>query len=68
MTRTPWFPASVKPVRRGLYEAQYAGSMPFMFAWNGKHWVFPSGERGLTFGLSQRDRWRGLTEPAKGTK
>lgn len=61
--KTRWFPASVKPVRRGWYEtdiATYSESLDeFRVYWTGKRWdsiIFPW----------HGDRWRGLTAPVKG--
>ena len=36
--RTPWFPSSVKPARRGVYERDF-GTIGIRFAyWTGTYW------------------------------
>lgn len=59
---TPWFTASVNPVRRGLYEVLYDGFVrPLMRLWDGLHWVYPERpEVRCGFGLWPNDQWRGV--------
>jgi hypothetical protein len=68
MKRTKWFPASIKPVRKGVYERKYYWGVDYAY-WNGSDWC-ASGE---TPGAAYCWRhllsdfflpWRGLTEPA----
>lgn len=64
---TEWYPASVKPVREGVYETRSDWSQTpikrkFKF---GKWWVFDSiSGRWLPsfFGSSWHSEWRGLAE------
>ncbi len=65
-TLTPWFPATVKPVRVGWYE--YTGwglgaRYPDRRFWTGKGWRF-SWELRSHLGLPD-DQWRGLASPPK---
>ena len=59
MTKTKWFPANVKPVRKGWYETTgcNSGLRPCMHLWTGKHWSAWSD--GMEYG--QLLPWRGLT-------
>jgi hypothetical protein len=68
MKRTKWFPASIKPVRKGVYERKYDWGVDYAY-WNGWDW----GVVGKTPGEAHDRRrllsdflipWRGLTEPA----
>ena len=43
MKKTPWFPADVKPVRRGLYETRGYLLSTTSF-WTGVDWVTPIGK------------------------
>jgi hypothetical protein len=39
MSLTPWFPAAVKPVRKGVYERKYAWmNCPMYSYWDGHTW------------------------------
>ena len=38
MELTPWFPADIKPVRKGVYEAGSPFIPPWFFRWNGTKW------------------------------
>jgi hypothetical protein len=41
MILTDWFPGSVKPVRKGVYQREYTygkAKFPFYCYWNGKQW------------------------------
>jgi hypothetical protein len=63
---TPWYPATVKPVRVGWYEYTGWGLSVRFFDrryWTGKGWRF-SWERRSYSGL-QGDEWRGLAAPPK---
>jgi hypothetical protein len=36
---TPWFPGSVKPTRKGVYERKATHEQWFVYSrWDGKHW------------------------------
>ena len=58
---TPWFPADVKPVRKGYYQRQYRDScMWWPDKWDGKEWKLCN-EDGTIIGPSFNDMpWRGL--------
>ena len=73
MKLTPWFPAKVKPARRGWYQANYMGYGTYWRYWSGKRWAFSHGpdschgqipesiDYGLcVFGDVAGDKWRGL--------
>lgn len=63
---TPWFPASIKPVRPGHYEIQFADGSGNgdTRVWTGTRWVWASGMKTL-FNTERRGRWRGLAEQPK---
>ena len=71
MTRTPWFPGTVKPVRVGLYEARFLGSgVIYVDWWNGEQWCNAQTHKPWPEGSVGEDQWRngewrGLTEEAK---
>lgn len=66
---TPWFPASVTPVRRGIYEYQYGpGSHDKRiqrFHWDGVMWrpIGKLAEWTAETAHVYRDQWRGLINP-----
>lgn len=71
---TPWFPASVKPARNGVYEVEGPedlGRNYFSYfdgeRWHGQ-WFTPERARakapGIGIGL-QSDKWRGLAQEPK---
>lgn len=73
--KTDWFPASVKPVRAGLYETERfqvtdAAAGIRLARWDGFNWryvestgLMPAGGR-MEMCTRDGDRWRGLTEEA----
>ena len=61
MTRTPWFPGTVKPVRVGLYEVEDCGWV-YLDYFDGEYWR--DVETGYRWNY-QNFEWRGLTEEAK---
>ncbi len=77
--RTPWFPASVKPVRDGVYEGEVEVDgyvcRCYQVSWRDDDWhvaiaASPTGDRLAMmpdlFGLlGPTFRWRGLTRPAE---
>ncbi len=79
--RTPWFPASVKPVREGAYEGEIEVDgcicRCYQVSWRNEMWhvaIAASADGGKQvmmadpFGLLSRNpsfRWRGLTRPAE---
>lgn len=67
---TPWFPASVKPVRAGVYWTRLLGdgSRGGYSFWNGRYWgneldTIENAKRYGGIGLSKE--WRGLAERPK---
>lgn len=61
--RTPWYPASVKPVRVGWYEFKCAGLIGFTEArWDSNAWRFTDDNVLIPI---PGDEWRGLTRPAE---
>lgn len=56
--RTPWFPASVKPVHVGRYEYRIGG-VTLKLHWTGKTWRTSGGRR---MSVWPDDQWRGLVE------
>ena len=73
MIKTPWFPVTIKPARKGVYEATSVIGRPVFSYWNGKHWLTyqytPRRARQSKFvsGLMYQDgvQWRGLTQEQK---
>lgn len=67
--RTPWFPASIKPVRDGWYEWQCAsvlGSATARAQWAVDDWIHATGPTLFTPRFECLScRWRGLTRPAE---
>lgn len=61
--RTPWFPASIKPVHEGEYECFMTGIGFVRLRWDGGSFWSPNGwPAGFGAGGFERDKWRGLTE------
>jgi len=68
MRLTKWFPASVKPVRKGAYETSAVSGCETYQHWNGVFWGMyaPSPERASESAYSesvsseQNVEWRGL--------
>ena len=70
---TPWFPADVMPVRRGVYEVDALSGIRWYRRWDGKVWF--SGDNTPENAASSKcplvmnaHPWRGLAEPPKGWK
>ena len=60
MNLTPWYPAHIKPVRKGLYRTRSKGwpKLAWLVAWwDGKLWRWAEGENVI---LSQNRQWRGV--------
>lgn len=63
-TLTPWFPASVKPVRVGWYETKVVGTYgPAMSHWDGLLWYVVEGSLVCFY---QDRKWRGLADKPEG--
>lgn len=69
MKLTEWYPAHIKPVRKGVYETDMSGRLGYSY-WTGKQWSNQSlnaayAERYKTWTqlASQEKKWRGLAEP-----
>ena len=66
--RTEWFPAHIKPVRKGVYECSYSWGIRFAH-WDGKFWGGYSVELNQAYGnrflpsRHQECAWRGLAKP-----
>lgn len=57
---TPWFPAEVKPVHVGFYQASiFAHEEGPIMWWTGKEWEWVD-EDGIASPASQDRFWRGL--------
>ena len=64
MTRTNWYPSTIKPARKGWYEIKWPSGNVRMRYWNGMEWVFhPRGQLSMFDFLGTMGYWRGLTEP-----
>lgn len=57
MKKTPWFPRTIKPVRKGLYEikTKYGRKMAF---WNGEWWLVPDSNILFNFVVQITAQWR----------
>lgn len=58
---TPWFPASIKPVRVGEYECRLCvedRALHQRHFWTGEKWVFGPNDTGPSLNVI----WRGLTK------
>jgi len=67
MKLTPWFPKTVKPIRPGVYQVDYAGNYSY---WTGDSWCLSICDRHSAFRIRQPSRiqdrtWRGLAEEPK---
>ena len=67
---TPWFPAHIKPVHKGVYEVKFTAvrSISPMYAtWNGRKWSCSSFKKSNEWhekfrGADQDKYWRGFTK------
>lgn len=66
MKRTPWFPASVKPVHVGVYEVSYLRDAGVIKRrrWTGQRWERLD-QPHCVFGITMGDKWRGLAQPSE---
>lgn len=66
---SPWFPASINPARKGVYEVIYSGDgNPEHRTWDGAHWTHADGVKcGFNMRLAG-DVWRGLAQQPKGAR
>lgn len=68
MKRTEWFPGTVVPTRKGVYETQMPGKNGYSY-WDGRQWgnQFNLVERAnqLRHRGAQNKPWRGLAENPK---
>lgn len=63
---TPWYPASVKPVRPGVYEVHFDRDCAISFKrWTGRRWVWLEIALRSDFGRKPGDKWRGLAQDPK---
>lgn len=67
MKRTPWYPASIKPARDGVYETQFPRERIIRRVRDGDCW-YALDRRISLFGLPPNDgeQWRGLAEKPEG--
>jgi hypothetical protein len=67
---TPWFNASIKPMRDGWYECFYGHESSFqMRLFRGGRWLYEESDvlplPLAAFGTAPGDQWRGLAEESK---
>ena len=71
MNLTPWYPSKVNPVRRGVYEVRFRGSLTYRGSqyalWDGTTWGWASAIPDyaaefplLNYGPNQNKQWRGV--------
>ena len=70
MTKTDWFPGTVKPVRNGVYERDYPNSGVVFCRFYKGAWLFAHKDsyiasRQLDQSFTQDLPWRGLTKECK---
>lgn len=67
MTKTPWYPAHIKPVRVGWYEviSSVVPEGEMMFWDGGLLWWTGRGGGVFCGPLVPGDKWRGLTKPSR---
>lgn len=66
MTRTEWFPGTVKPVRPGVYETSADPTEYVLYDYfDGERWHDGLNERGRIYAEPAPFKWRGLTEESK---
>jgi len=64
--KTAWFPAHIRPVRKGVYEIKRPRTT--YAYWNGQFWSYEerwinfASEMRLTHSTEQYKTWRGLTK------
>lgn len=68
-TMTRWFPAEVKPARRGVYQRRLAGDAKVFSKWTGAWWclVHPTADGAARMRSTSRyqgGQWRGLASPS----
>ena len=66
---TPWYPASVKPVRKGVYQVRVFPHFDGWRRWEGGRWMATSADRQIAEASTRpgcvKVEWRGLAEPPK---
>ena len=60
MKLTPWYPGTVKPVRKGWYQRKYRHFGPSMCYWDGKK--FSALEYRHDYSFTQNLPWRGVAK------
>ena len=60
MKLTPWYPGTVKPVRKGWYQRNYPSLGPSMCYWDGKN--FSMIEDRYENSFTQDLPWRGVAK------
>jgi hypothetical protein len=71
MKLTPWFPASVKPVRAGVYQSKEPFLTWYRY-WDGEYWcsggttpIAAKRHANMRFDETPPEPWRGLAEEPK---
>lgn len=68
LSLTPWFPASVKPIRNGVYQVETISMYGRCYAmWNGRSWLeckrsIKGAAGGYFESWWQSRKWRGLAK------
>ncbi len=69
---TPWFPADVEPVRKGVYEVDFGNRLSWFAYWDGQGFGYRSTTiksahdcRHYKTYLSGKTAWRGLAQEPK---
>jgi hypothetical protein len=80
MKLTEWFPGSIKPARKGVYQRQLPQQGISYARWNGEYWLRavpwllprPAWERQnrkpAALSFNQDAPWRGVTSKPRGSK
>ena len=72
---TPWYPAEIKPKRKGVYERDMTHGRGSYSYWNGKYWCGWGGDVGIAHynGIKHHEScvqdapWRGLASSRRAT-
>jgi hypothetical protein len=70
MTKTKWFSVENKPILSGAYEIRFwIAMLPHIsltrYFYNGKWYIDRLLTAESTFGMNEKDKWRGLKEKPK---
>jgi putative component of toxin-antitoxin plasmid stabilization module len=65
MRLAPWYPGTVKPVRKGVYDFRFPNGAILRLRWDGRRWK--TWANNVLIVIAE-DKWRGLAEPPRGER